>query len=62
MYAKDLEEPKYQLWINKRELAGQKYLQDKNAFIQYSNSIDDIQGDINDYNEKRKKEKSFNFV
>ena len=39
MYAKDLEEPKYQLLIKKREQAGTKNLEDKNAFIEYSNSI-----------------------
>ena len=33
LYAKDLEEPKYQLLIKKREQAGIKILKDKNAFI-----------------------------
>ena len=41
--------------INKRELAGQKNLQDKNAFIQYLNTMDDIYNDIEDYNKKRKR-------
>ena len=54
LYAKDLEEPKYQSLINKRELAGQKNLQDKNAFIQYSSTMDNIYDDIEDYNKKRK--------
>ena len=53
MCAKDLEEPKYQLLIKKREQAGIKYLKDKNAFIEYSNNMHDIYDDINDYNEKR---------
>ena len=53
MYAKDLEEPKYQLLIEKREQAGIKYVEDKNAFIEYSNNMDDIYDDINDYNKKR---------
>ena len=33
LYAKDLEEPKYQFLIDKREKAGLKSLNDKNAFI-----------------------------
>ena len=41
-YAKDLEEPKYQLLINKREKAGINFNNDPNAFIEYSNSMDDI--------------------
>ena len=46
-YAKDLEEPKYQFLIDKREKAGIKNLNDPAAFIEYSNSMDDIYGDIN---------------
>ena len=55
LYAKDLEEPKYQLLIEKREQAGTKNLQDKNAFIEYSDNVDDICDDINMYNKKRKR-------
>ena len=40
--AKDLEESKYQLLIDKREKAGLKNLNDKNAFIEHSNTMDDI--------------------
>ena len=36
LYAKDLEEPKDQFLIEKREKAGLKNLNDKNAFIEYS--------------------------
>ena len=54
LYAKDIEEPKHQLLIRKREQAGIKDLKDKNAFIEYSNNMDDIYDDINDYNKKRK--------
>ena len=56
LYTKDLEEPKYQLLINKREKAGINFNNDPNAFIEYSNSMDDILNNIEDYN-KRKKEK-----
>ena len=54
MYAENLEEPKYQLLIKKIEQAGIKNLKDKNAFIEYSNNMDDIYDAINDYNKKRK--------
>ena len=53
--AKDLEEPKYQYFIKKRQDAGIKNLNDPSAFIEYSNSMDDIFDDINDYNPKIKK-------
>ena len=53
--AKDLEEPKYQLLINKIEKAGINFNNDSNAFIEYSNSMDDILSDINDYNKERKR-------
>ena len=55
LYAKDLEEPKYQFLIDKREKAGLKSLKDQNAFIEHSNTMDDIYDDINDYNKKRKR-------
>ena len=55
LYAKDLEVPKYKLLIDKRERAGINFNNDPNAFIEYSNSVDDILSDIEDYNEKRKR-------
>ena len=55
LYAKDLEEPKYQLLIKKRENAGIKNLNDPNAFNQYSNTMDDVYDNIDDYNPKRKR-------
>ena len=55
LYAKVLEEPKYQLLINKRINAGLKNLLGKNAFIEYSNNMDDIYDDVTDYNNKRKR-------
>ena len=53
LYAKDLEEPKYKLLIDKREKAGINFNNDPNAFIEYSNSMDDILSNIEDYNKKR---------
>ena len=55
LYAKDLEEPKYQLLIKKIENNGTKNLNDPSAFIEYSNNMDDTYNDINDYNPKRKR-------
>ena len=55
MYAKGLEEPKYQLLIEKREQVGIKDLEDKNAFIEYSSTMDDIFENIEYYNKKRKR-------
>ena len=55
MYAKNLEEPKYQFLIDKREKAGLKNLNDKNAFIEHSNTMDDTLENIEGYNKKRKR-------
>ena len=40
--------------IEKREDAGIKHLNDPNAFIECSNTMDDIYENINDYNPSRK--------
>ena len=55
LYAKDLSEPKYEFLINKREKAGIKNLNDPDAFIEYSNDMDDVLDDINNYNKNRDK-------
>ena len=55
LHAKDLEEPKYQLLIDKREKAGINFNNDPNAFTEYSNSLDDVLSDIEDYNKKRRR-------
>ena len=41
--------------IKKRVNAGIKNLNDPNAFIEYSNSMDDVYDNIDDYNPKRKR-------
>ena len=46
---------KYQLLIQKRTKTGIINLNDPTAFIEYSNSMDDIYDEINDYNKKRKR-------
>ena len=55
LHAKDLEEPKYQFLIDKIEKAGLKNLNHKNAFIEYSNNMDDIYDAIENYNNKKGK-------
>ena len=57
LYAKDLSEPKYQFLIKKREDAGIKNLDDPSAFNKYSNTMEDVYNNIDDYNPKRKEKK-----
>ena len=46
LYAKDLEEPKYKFLIKNCENAGIKNLNDPSAFIEYSNTVDDVHNNI----------------
>ena len=55
LYAKDLSQPKYQFLIKKREDAGIKHLNDPNAFTEWSNTMDDVYENIDDYNPDRKR-------
>ena len=55
LHAKDLREPKYGFLIKKRENAEIKHLNDPNAFIECSNTMDDIYENIEDYNPSRKR-------
>ena len=55
LYAKDLCEPKYEFLIKKRKNTGVKYLNDRNAFIECSNTMDDVCENIDDYNPIRKR-------
>ena len=55
LYAKDINEPKYEYLINKREQAGIKILNDPHAFIEYSDDLDDVFDDIKNYNKSRDK-------
>ena len=55
LYAKDLHEPKYEYLINKREQAGIKNLNDPHAFIEYSDDMNDVLDDIDNYNKNRDK-------
>ena len=55
LYAKDLSEPKYEHLIKNRENAGIKHVNDGNAFVEYSNTMDDVYKNIDDYNPTRRK-------
>ena len=55
LYAKDLSEPKYENLIKKRKDAGIKHLNDPNAFIEGSNTIDDVYENIDEYNPSKKR-------
>ena len=50
LYAKDPYEAKYQLLINKRESTGLKHFNDPKAFIEYSNDMQDVYKNIDEYN------------
>ena len=55
LYAKDLSEPKYEFLIKKREDAGIKHFNDTKAFIECSNTMDDVYENIDNYNPSRKR-------
>ena len=55
LYARDLSEPKYENLIKKRENVGIKHLNNPNAFIECSSTVDDVYENINDYNSNRKR-------
>ena len=55
LYAKDLSESKYEHLIKNRENAGIKHLNDLKAFIDCSNTMDDVYENIDHYNPNRKR-------
>ena len=55
LYAKGTDEKKYRYLINKREQAGITKLNDPHTFIEYSNDMNDVLDDINNYNKNRDK-------
>ena len=55
MYAKYLSESKNEYLIKKREDAGIKHINNPNAFIECSDTRDDIYENIDDYNPSRRK-------
>ena len=57
LYARGLSEPKHEYMIKTREDAGIKHLDNSNAFIKCSNTVDDVYQNINDFNPIRKRKK-----
>ena len=55
LYAKDLSKSKYKYLIKNRENAVIKHVNDSNAFTEYSNMMDDVSENIDDYNPSRKR-------
>ena len=55
LYARDLNKPKYKILIKKHEDAGIKHLNDPNAFIECSNTMDDVYENIHNYDLHRKR-------
>ena len=55
IFVYQLHGPKYEYLINKREQAGIKNLNDPHAFIEYSDDMEDVLDDTNNYNKNRDK-------
>ena len=54
LYAKDPYEKKYQYLINKRENVALNHFNDSKAFMEYSNDMQDVYKNIEDYNPIKK--------
>ena len=57
LYARDLSQPKYEYLVKKRDNVGIKHVNNPNTFIECSNTMDDVYGNIDDYNPIRKRKK-----
>ena len=55
LYAKDRYKAKYQYLINKREKIGLDHFKDPKAFMKYSNDMQDVYKNIEDYNPRKKR-------
>ena len=55
LYGNDLSKPENQFLIEKPENAGIKNLEDPKVFNEYSNTMDGVYNNIDDYNPKRKR-------
>ena len=55
LYAKDPYETKYQYLINKREKVGLDHFDDPTVFMEYSNDMQDVYKNIEDYNPIKKR-------
>ena len=56
LYAKDPYKAKYQYLINKREKVGVSHYDDPKAFIEYSNDMQDVYKNIEDYNTRKNRD------
>ena len=54
LYVKDQIKSKYQLIINRREKNRIKKFKNPKAFTEYSHTIDNVYGNLEDYNKKKK--------
>ena len=54
LYARDLNKPKYEYLIKKLEDVGIKHVTNPNAFVECSNTMDDVYQNIDDYNSGRR--------
>ena len=61
LYAEDLSEPKYEFMIKNCKKAGTKHVNNSKAFIECSNTMDDVYENIVDYNPSRKRKVSIIF-
>ena len=55
LYAKNLNKSKYEFLIKKHENVGIKHCNNPNTFVKYSNTIDDVFKNIDDYNPNSKR-------
>ena len=55
LYTGELSEPKYEYLIKKRQDVGIKHVNNLNAFIECSNTMDDVYENIDDYDPSRKR-------
>ena len=55
LYVEDPFQSKYQLLINARKKVGTEILKNPRAFIDYSQTIDDVYEHLEDYNSTKKK-------
>ena len=55
LYAKDLRKAKYGFWIKKHEDVQTNHFNDLNAFIEFSNTMDDVYENIDNNNTNRQR-------
>ena len=61
-YPKDPYESKYQYLVNRHEKVGVDHFKDSKAFIKYSNDMQDVYKNIQDYNPREKRKVLIIFV